>query len=100
MYKAIKENKAAQASVTTIDDTLYFIYTDNMTELAKKIKYSEDAAEGETDYIDKFNVVFSMKKDEFESYLEEEKGKLKYETNAQCISAYTVDRTIKIAKGI
>ena len=100
LKKAIKENKAAQASVTTIDDTLYFIYTDNMTELAKKIKYSEDAAEGETDYIDKFNVVFSMKKDEFESYLEEEKGKLKYETNDQCISAYTVDRTIKIAKGI
>lgn len=98
LKKAIKDNKPAQATVTTIDDTLYFIYTDNMTELSKKIKYSQDAAEGETDYIDKFNVVFAMKKDEFEKYLEDEKGKLKYETNDKCISAYTVDRTIKIAK--
>ncbi len=99
LKKAIKDNKAGQAAVTTINDTLYFIYTDNMTELAKKIKYSEDAAEDETDYIDKFNVVFAMKKDEFEKYLEDEKSKLKYETNDQCISAYTVDRVISIAKG-
>ena len=99
LKKAIKDNKAGQAAVTTIDDTLYLIYTDNMTELAKKIKYSEDAAEDETDYIDKFNTVFAMKKDEFEEYLEGEKGKLQYETNDKCISAYTIDRMIKIAKG-
>lgn len=98
LKKAIKENKPGQASVTTLDDTLYFIYTDNMSELAKKIKYSEDAAEGETDNIDKSNIVYSMKKDEFDEYLEGEKKALKYETNDACISAYTVDRAIKIAK--
>ena len=69
-----------------------------MNELSKKIKYSEDAAEDETDYIDKSNVVYSMKKDEFDEYLEGEKKALKYETNDACISAYTVDRAIKIAK--
>ena len=98
LKKAIKENKPGQASVTTLDDTLYFIYTDNMSKLAKKIKYSEDAAEGETDNIDKSNIVYSMKKDEFDEYLEGEKKALKYETNDACISAYTVDRAIKIAK--
>ena len=98
LKKAIKENKPGQATVTTLNDTLYFIYTDDMNELSKKIKYSEDAAEDETDYIDKSNVVYSMKKDEFDEYLEGEKKALKYETNDACISAYTVDRAIKIAK--
>lgn len=98
LKKALKENKAGQADVKTLGDTLYFIYTDNMTELAKKIKYQEDAAEDENDYIDKSNVVYSMKKDEFDEYIENEKKALKYETNDSCISAYSVERAIKIAK--
>ena len=69
-----------------------------MTELAKKIKYSEDAAENETDYIDKLNLVHEMKKEEFEDYIDTEKKALKYETNDACISAYSVERAIKIAK--
>ena len=98
LKKAIKDNKAGQADVKTIDDTLYFIYTDDMNELSKKIKYSEDAAENETDYIDKLNLVHEMKKEEFEDYIDTEKKALKYETNDACISAYSVERAIKIAK--
>ena len=69
-----------------------------MSDLAKKIKYSEDAAEDETDYINKLNLVLEMKKDEFDEYIDTEKKALKHETNDACISAYSVERAIKIAK--
>ena len=98
LKKAIRENKGGQAVVTTLNDVLYLIHTDNMNEITKKIKYQEDAAEDETDYLDKLSIVYKMKQDEFDKYLEGEKKNLKYETNDACISAYTVDRAIKIAK--
>ena len=98
LKKAIKDNKSNQATVTTLNDTLYLIYTESVSDLAKKIKYSEDAAEDETDYINKLNLVHEMKKDEFDEYIDTEKKALKYETNDACISAYSVERAIKIAK--
>ncbi len=98
LKKAIKDNKANQAAVTTLNDTLYFIYTESVSDLAKKIKYSEDAKEGETDYLDKLDLVYEMKKDELDEYIDTEKKALKYETNDACISAYSVERAIQIAK--
>lgn len=98
LKKAITDNKESQATVTTINDTLYFIYRDSVSELSKKIKYQEDAGEDETDYVDKEDIVYTMKKDEFDEYIENEKKNLKYETNDACISKYTVDRMIKIVK--
>ncbi len=97
LKKAIKESKEKQATVTTIDDTLYLIYRNSAAELAKTIKYQEDVDEDES-YISKDNVVYVMKKDEYDKYLEEEKKKLKYETNDSCIAKYSVERLVKLLK--
>ena len=98
LRKAIKDNKEKQATVTTIDDKLYLIYKDSISELSEKIKYSEDAGEDETDYISKDNIIYTMKKDDYDNYLDEEKKNLKYETNDASIKKYSIERTIKIAK--
>ena len=94
----IKDNKEKQATVTTIDDKLYLIYKDSISELSEKIKYSEDAGEDETDYISKDNIIYTMKKDDYDNYLDEEKKNLKYETNDASIKKYSIERTIKIEK--
>lgn len=98
LKKAIKDAKEEEAVVKTIDDTLYLIYKGSVSKLADKIKYSEDAGEKETDYVDRASVVYNMKQDEFDKYIEDEKAKLKYDTNDACLSAYSVERTVKIVK--
>lgn len=98
LRKAIKDNKEKQATVTTIDDKLYLIYRDSISELSEKIKYSDDAGEDETDYISKDNIIYTMKKEEYDKFLDEQKKDFKYETNDEAIKKYSIERTVKIAK--
>ena len=91
---AIKELDEKKAAVKTVDKTHYVIYKGSISEDADRI--SDDANDG--DAISRNSILYSMKNDEYKEYLEAEQNKLKYETNDDCISRYSVQRTIDIIK--
>lgn len=92
LQKAIKALKEKKAAVKEIDDTYYLIYKGSISEKAEKI--SDD--ESDDDAVSRIDLVHAIKDDEYQKYLEAEQKKLKYETNDDCLSKYTVERTINI----
>lgn len=92
VQKVIKELGDKKATVKTINDTHYLIYKGSISDEAKNL--SDEASDGST--ITKNTVLHKMKDDDFKTYLEEERKKLKYEKNDACLSKYTVNRTIQI----
>ena len=100
VQKVIKELDEKKATVKTIDNTHYLIYKGSISDKAKELtKESTDSenASASTSSVSKDSVLHKMKDDDFKSYLEEERKKLKVDTNDACLSKYSVDRTIKIA---
>lgn len=92
VQKVIKDLGDKKATVKTIDDTHYLIYKGSISDEAKTL--SDEASDGST--VTKSTVLHKMKDDDFKTYLEEERKKLKYEKNDACFSKYTVNRTIQI----
>ena len=94
LTNAIKELDEKKATVKEIDNTMYLIYKGSISEDAEKIS-DDSSAE---DSISRINILYGMKNDEFKEFLEAEQAKLKYEKNDNCISKYSVQRTIDIVK--
>lgn len=94
VQKEIKSLGDKKATVKLIDDTYYLLYKGSISEKAEKI--SDDTSV--EDAISRIDIVHKMKDDEFDKYIEAEKKKLKYDTNNDCLSKYTVERTVNLYK--
>lgn len=90
LKKAITDLKEKKATTAKIDDTQYMIYKNAIAEKADKVGTDEENG------LTKSEVLYSMKNEEYKTYLEDEQKKLKYETNDACLSKYTVSRTFSI----
>ncbi len=93
----ISSLEAGKAKIATIDNTMYFIYRGNIDD---KVDVLVDEAPEDTtkEYILKSTILTSMKSDDYDKYLEEQQKELKITKNDDCISKYTVQRTIDIVK--
>ena len=98
LQKAIKELSEKQAVVKTIDNQMYIIYKAPIADYVSKIKTDDKIDATDMTQISRTNILYSMKSDEFEDYLDSEKKKLDYDKNDACMSKYTVQRTIDIIK--
>ncbi len=87
--KALGDKKA---TVKLIDDTYYLLYKGSISEKAAKI--TDDTSV--EDAVSRINIVHEMKDDEFDKYIAAEKKKLKYDTNEDCLSKYSVERMVKL----
>ena len=94
VQKEIKSLGDKKATVKLIDDTYYLLYKGSISEKAEKI--TDDTSV--EDAISRIDIVHKMKDDEFDKYIEAEKKKLKYDTNNDCLSKYTVERTVNLYK--
>ncbi len=94
VQKEIKALGDKKATVKSIDDKYYMLYKGSISDKAKNI--SDDSTK--TDAISRINIVHEMKDEEFKKYIEDEKKKLKYDTNDACLSKYTAERTVNIIK--
>ena len=94
VQKAIKELGDKKATVKLIDDTYYLLYKGSVSEKASKITDDTETK----DAISRIGIVHEMKDDEFDKYIESEKKKLKVDTNDDCISKYSVERTINLIR--
>lgn len=79
-----------KATTKKIDGSYYLIYKGDAAS-----KYDEVTDE-ENGTITKTSILYSMKNEDYKSYLEEEQKKLKYDTNDASLSKYTVARTVSI----
>lgn len=94
LQNALKELGDKKATVKTFDDVHYLIYKGSISEEAKALidgTYENTTVTSDT-------IRHKIKDDEFEKYLDGEEKKLKYEMNEDCMSKYTVQRTIDIVK--
>ncbi len=91
VQKEIKALGDKKATVKLIDDTYYLFYKGSISEKYNTISDDETSANG----ITRLSIVHKIKDDEFDKYIEAEKKKLKYDTNNDCISKYSVERTVK-----
>lgn len=89
--KALGDKKAVAKQ---IGDTYYLLYKGSISEKAEKITDDTDVE----DSISRIDIVHKMKDDEFDKYIESEKKKLKYDTNDDCLSKYSVERTVNLYK--
>ncbi len=94
VQKELKALGDKKATVKLIDDTFYMLYKGSIKDKAKNITDEE----GKEDAISRLDIVHKMKDDEFDKLIEDEKKKLKYDTNEDCISKYSVERTANLFK--
>lgn len=95
VQKVIEELDDKKATVKTINDTHYMIYKGSLDDEAKAML---DDSQETTSTITKDTVLHKMKDEDFKDYIETERKKLKYDTNEDCLSKYSVQRTIDIVK--
>lgn len=92
VQKEIKALGDKKATMKIINDTYYLLYKGSIAE--KSAKITDDT--GTEDAISRLGILHKMKDDEFDKMIEDEKKKLKFDTNDDCLSKYSVERTVKI----
>lgn len=94
LKKAITDLKEKTATVTTINDAYYMIYKGAIADSTSKITDDESVE----DRISRENILYAMKNDDYKKFLEDAQAALSYETNDECMSKYSVKRTLDTIK--
>ena len=98
MKKEIKDLPTKKAVVKTIDNTMYLLYKDDISNQVKNIKSDDEIDSESTTDISRTGILHEMKDDDYDKYIEEQKKSLDYKKNDACMSKYTVQRTVDIVK--
>lgn len=98
LKKEIKDLPTKKAVVKTIDNTMYLLYKDDISNQVKNIKSDDEIDSESTTDISRTGILHEMKDDDYDKYIEEQKKSLDYKKNDACMSKYTVQRTVDIVK--
>lgn len=95
LKKIFQELNDKTATVRTIENSTYLIYKGSITEDAERI--SDEADEN---VISRSSILQDMKGDEYNEYIKSEQKTIVYDLNPDCLSKYSIQRTIDILKKI